>query len=104
LARANTGHADRLPARLRDAPLSTRELRCWFDHYRQASRAVRERMVEKKPLVDALLDRLQNHCVIIRINGPSLRNPELEATSSNSTAPARPPRRIAANRPASPVE
>jgi ParB-like chromosome segregation protein Spo0J len=50
LARANTGHADRLLAGLRDAPLSTRELRCWFDHYRQASRAVRERMVDQPRL------------------------------------------------------
>jgi ParB family transcriptional regulator, chromosome partitioning protein len=32
LARANTRHADRLLAGLRDAPLSTRELRCSFAH------------------------------------------------------------------------
>jgi DNA replication protein DnaC len=62
-------------------------------------------LFQKKPLVDALLDRVQHHCVIIRINGPSLRNPEPEATSSTSTAPARPSRRrIAANRPAFPIE
>jgi DNA replication protein DnaC len=30
----------------------------------------------KKPLVDALLDRLQHHCITIRIDGPSLRSPE----------------------------
>jgi DNA replication protein DnaC len=29
-----------------------------------------------KPLVDALLDRLQHRCITIRINGPSLRTPE----------------------------
>jgi DNA replication protein DnaC len=28
-----------------------------------------------KSLVDALLDRLQHHCITIRINGPSLRTP-----------------------------
>ena len=28
-----------------------------------------------KPLVDALLDRLQHHCITIRIQGPSLRSP-----------------------------
>jgi len=29
----------------------------------------------KKSLVDALLDRLQHHCITIRIDGPSLRTP-----------------------------
>jgi len=33
-------------------------------------------LFQKKPLVDALLDRLQHHCVTIRIDGPSLRSPE----------------------------
>ncbi|WP_186300347.1 ATP-binding protein [Denitromonas ohlonensis] len=28
-----------------------------------------------KPLVDALLDRLQHRCITIRIDGPSLRTP-----------------------------
>lgn len=32
-------------------------------------------LFEKKPLVDALLDRLQHHCITIRIDGPSLRAP-----------------------------
>ncbi|MGH8543955.1 MAG: IS21-like element helper ATPase IstB [Gammaproteobacteria bacterium] len=32
-------------------------------------------LFDKKPLVDALLDRLQHHCITIRINGPSLRTP-----------------------------
>jgi DNA replication protein DnaC len=35
-------------------------------------------LFEKKPLVDALLDRLKHHCVTIRIEGPSLRSPEPE--------------------------
>lgn len=30
---------------------------------------------QRKPLVDALLDRLRHQCVTIRINGPSLRGP-----------------------------
>jgi DNA replication protein DnaC len=34
-------------------------------------------LFQKKPLVDALLDRLQHHCITIRIDGPSLRSPEL---------------------------
>ena len=33
-------------------------------------------LFNNKPLVDALLDRLQHHCVTIRIDGPSLRSPE----------------------------
>jgi DNA replication protein DnaC len=33
-------------------------------------------LFQKKDLVDALLDRLQHHCITIRINGPSLRSPE----------------------------
>src|SRR5271165_326129 len=45
LARANTEHADRLLAELAVAPLSTRELQCWFEHYERAARPVRERMV-----------------------------------------------------------
>lgn len=33
-------------------------------------------LFQKKPLVDALLDRLKHRCITIRINGPSLRVPE----------------------------
>jgi hypothetical protein len=36
-----------------------------------------------------VLDRLQHHCITIRIDGPSLRNPEPMASSANS------PRRVA---------
>ena len=32
-------------------------------------------MFGNKPLVDALLDRLRHHCITIRIDGPSLREP-----------------------------
>jgi len=45
-------------------------------------------LFDKKPLVDALLDRLQHHCITIRIDGPSLRSPEPPGAS-----PANPPRR-----------
>lgn len=31
-------------------------------------------LFDNKPLVDALLDRLQHHCITIRIEGPSLRS------------------------------
>ena len=36
-------------------------------------------LFEKKTLVDALLDRLQHHCITIEINGPSLRAPDPES-------------------------
>jgi DNA replication protein DnaC len=45
-----------------------------------------------KPLVDALLDRLQHRCITIRINGPSLRSPEPinpPATASTSKSAPR---------------
>lgn len=55
LARANTAHADALLAALAETPLTTRELRRWFDHYQPAARAVRERMVSHPRLfLDAL--------------------------------------------------
>ncbi len=38
-------------------------------------------LFQKKPLVDALLDRLQHRCTILRLSGPSLRSePVLQAT------------------------
>jgi len=33
-------------------------------------------LFRNKPLVDALLDRLQHHCITLRLSGPSLRVPE----------------------------
>jgi DNA replication protein DnaC len=42
-------------------------------------------LFDKKPLVDALLDRLRHHCITIRIDGPSLRSPEPPAASSASS-------------------
>ena len=44
-------------------------------------------LFQRKPLVDALLDRLQHHCITIRIDGPSLRVP------NHDTPPASPTRR-----------
>ena len=32
-------------------------------------------LFQRKPLVDALLDRLKHRCITIRIDGPSLRVP-----------------------------
>jgi hypothetical protein len=53
-------------------------------------------LFQKKPLVDALLDRLQHRCIILRVSGPSLRSepggaPALataESTAAAQTAPA----------------
>jgi len=45
LARANSEHAERLAAALSEAPLATRELRQWFEHYQKAGRLARERLV-----------------------------------------------------------
>jgi DNA replication protein DnaC len=59
-------------------------------------------LFQKKPLVDALIDRLQHHCITIRIDGPSLRSPEPQPpdaaapshsprhTMTSSSAPAEP--------------
>jgi ParB family chromosome partitioning protein len=47
LARANSAHAERLLAMLAATPLSTRELQCWFEHYQQTLRTVREHMVNR---------------------------------------------------------
>ena len=50
LARANIEHAERLLQALQRQPLSTRELRCWFEHYQTASQASRERMINHPSL------------------------------------------------------
>jgi len=39
-------------------------------------------LFEKKYLVDALLDRLRHRCITISIDGPSLRSPETQASTS----------------------
>jgi ParB family transcriptional regulator, chromosome partitioning protein len=45
LARANAEHAAQLLNALRAAPLSTRELKIWFDHYQHAQQPMRERLI-----------------------------------------------------------
>jgi len=42
-----------------------------------------------KPLVDALLDRLQHRCITLRIDGPSLRTPEPPEPPKSPTATKR---------------
>jgi DNA replication protein DnaC len=45
-------------------------------------------LFQNKPLVDALLDRLQHHCITIRINGPSLRDPQAHSHSASKPSSA----------------
>ena len=52
-------------------------------------------LFNKKALVDALLDRLQHHCITIHIRGPSLRTPQPPPPAS----PGKPTSRSAAHRP-----
>jgi len=50
-------------------------------------------LFDKKPLVDALLDRLHHRCITIHIKGPSLRSPEPTATPPQDNALKASPRR-----------
>lgn len=54
-------------------------------------------LFNNKPLVDALLDRLQHHCITIRIEGPSLRSSEPTKASpppsSSAAAQTKEPRK-----------
>jgi DNA replication protein DnaC len=45
-------------------------------------------LFNNKPLVDALLDRLQHHCITIRIEGPSLRSNALVNAQSATPSPS----------------
>ena len=56
-------------------------------------------MFNNKPLVDALLDRLQHHCVTIRIEGPSLRseppvNYPRQSRGLENVSPSKGPKRL----------
>ena len=71
LARANAAHADSLLAALAASPLSTRELQCWFAHYRRAPQTVRERMVSDPRLfLDALRANDEQRAGKILRDGP----------------------------------
>lgn len=62
LARANAEHANKLVGALQSTPLSTRELKGWFEHYQGAQRTLRERLIEHPRLfIDALSARHQQH-------------------------------------------
>jgi ParB-like chromosome segregation protein Spo0J len=50
LARANADDAAKLAAHLAREPMTTRELQLFYEHYRQANRRVRERMLDSPAL------------------------------------------------------
>jgi ParB family transcriptional regulator, chromosome partitioning protein len=56
LARASVEDSEQLLRALGEAPLSTRELKRWFEHYSTATRAVRERMVRHPKLFVEVLN------------------------------------------------
>lgn len=71
LARANSEHADQLVKALSGAPLSTRELRSWFEHYQKATRTTRERLVSHPHLFLAALEESIEQCMSERLrDGP----------------------------------
>ena len=71
LARANSEHADQLVKALSVAPLSTRDLRSWFDHYQKASRITRERLVSHPHLFLAAVEESIEQCMSERLrDGP----------------------------------
>lgn len=45
-------------------------------------------LFDNKPLVDALLDRLQHHCITIRIDGPSLRASDADDRPAPPSTPS----------------
>ncbi len=47
-------------------------------------------LFKRKPLVDALLDRLQHHCITVCINGPSLRVPKQTSNQPTHEALSKP--------------
>ena len=71
LARANSEHADQLVKALSVAPMSTRELRSWFEHYQKASRIARQRLVSHPRLFLAALEESIEQCMSERLrDGP----------------------------------
>ena len=47
-------------------------------------------LFQRKPLVDALLDRLRHHCTTLRLEGPSLRTPDPDGDKPKKKNPQRP--------------
>jgi DNA replication protein DnaC len=81
--------------------LNTEQVNCFFklmdERYSRKSTIITTNLdypnwyelFRNKGLVDALLDRLQHHCITIRITGASLRLPTDKLEAKNLTGPAR---------------
>src|SRR5271157_2189287 len=90
--------ADRTTAKLLKPEQANAFFRLMDQRYNRASTIITTNLdlpewydlFDKKALVDALIDRLQHHCITIRIDGPSLRSPD--------PAPS-PPQRAARTKP-----
>lgn len=59
-------------------------------------------LFQKKPLVDALLDRLQHRCIVLRLSGPSLRSQPVGSSASDAEQRAPAVRRSPARKKPSP--
>jgi len=71
LARANSEHAAGLLGALRGQPLSTRQLRSWFEQYQRAPRAQRERLVGHPHLFCAVVQQTETQRALERLRaGP----------------------------------
>lgn len=60
LARANDADAAKLAAHLEKEPLSTRQLKCFHEHYRKSGRQVRERMLDSPSLFLKSLEAMKD--------------------------------------------
>ncbi len=61
-------------------------------------------LFQKKPLVDALLDRLRHHCITIHIDGPTLRSEPAPTPATNAASTPERPARHGADRTKSTAE
>ena len=59
-------------------------------------------LFQKKPLVDALLDRLQHRCTLLRLSGASLRSEPAGSQATQTTAPTAASTRATSRRKTSP--
>jgi hypothetical protein len=90
LARANSEHADQLVKALSVAPMSTRELRSWFEHYQKASRIARQRLVSHPHLFLAVLEESIEQCMSERLRD----GPEGGTAARNGSGQLHVPRRL----------
>ena len=91
LARANTDHAGQLLAALQATPLSTRELKRWFEHYQCAQRPLRERLIAHPRLfIEAVAVREQQQRRRRSGGRPGRADPDRPASPGRLLAPRAP--------------